>query len=199
MVSIKEPIKTLVAELKRLPGVGEKTAQRYTYALLSMKADDAKKIAHAIVKVKDSIIMCSRCYDFSENNPCSICSDTRRDQTTICVIEDPRDLLAIEKSTAYRGVYHVLHGVISPISGIGPDELRIAELKNRIGKQRVKEVIIATNPTKEGEVTAHVICEHIDGLGVKITRIAQGVPMGGDIEYFDPATLLAAMKNRREL
>ena len=199
MISNYDPIRKLIDELKRLPGVGEKTAQRLAYFIVGMNRRDAEGISGAIVEVKDKIMVCSICYNFERSDPCPICSDPKRDNTTICVIEDPRDLVAVEGGTSFKGLYHVLHGVISPISGIGPDELRIDELKRRIERGGVMEVIIATNPTKEGEITARYIQDRISGLGVRVTRIAQGVPAGGDLEYFDPQTLSAALANRREL
>ncbi len=199
MISNNDPIKKLIDELKRLPGVGEKTAQRLAYFIVAMNRRDAEGISNAIVEVKDKIRVCSICYNFERSDPCPICSDPKRDNTTICVIEDPRDLVAVEGGTSFKGLYHVLHGVISPISGIGPDELRIDELKRRIERGGIREIIIATNPTKEGEITARYIQERISGLDVRITRIAQGVPAGGDLEYFDPQTLSAALANRREL
>jgi recombination protein RecR len=192
-----EPIRRLTLELTRLPGIGEKSAQRLAYAIVGMSARDARAIATAIVDVKEKITTCSVCFDFSPTDPCRICSDEKRDASLVCVVEDSRDLRALEKGGAYRGLYHVLHGVISPMSGTGPGELRIQELVARVKDRKVTEVIIATNPTKEGEVTAHYIQDALSGISVSISRIAQGVPAGGDLEYFDPATLQAALNNRR--
>ena len=199
MISNDDPIKKLIDELKRLPGVGEKTAQRLAYFIVAMNRRDAEGISSAIVEVKSKIRVCSVCYNFAKSDPCPICSDPKRDAAVICVIEDPRDLVAMERGTSFKGLYHVLHGVISPMSGIGPDELRIEELKRRIERGGINEIIIATNPTKEGEITARYIQERISGLDVRVTRIAQGVPAGGDLEYFDPQTLTAALANRREI
>ena len=195
----EDPIKNLIDALKRLPGVGEKTAQRFAYFIIGMTGRDARLVAQAIVEVKERIKVCSVCYNLTETDPCPICTDTRRDRSIICVLEEPRDLLALEKSGSFRGVYHILGGLVSPISNVGADELRIEELRHRVPAEGVREVIIATNPTKEGELTAHVIQERLSDMNVRITRIAQGLPAGGDIEYFDSQTLTAALTNRREL
>jgi len=194
-----EPIRRLTLELTRLPGIGEKSAQRLAYAIVGMSTRDARSIATAIIGVKEKITTCSICFDFSPTDPCRICTDAKRDASTVCVVEDPRDLRALEKGGAYRGLYHVLHGVISPMGGTGPGELRIQELVARVKDHSVREVIIATNPTKEGEVTAHYIQDALSGISVSISRIAQGIPAGGDLEYFDPATLEAALNNRRDM
>ncbi|MBN1883087.1 MAG: recombination protein RecR [Deltaproteobacteria bacterium] len=194
-----EPIRRLTRELTRLPGIGEKSAQRLAYAVVGMSARDARSIASAIIEVKEKITSCSVCFDFSPTDPCRICTDAKRDASVVCVVEDPRDLRALEKAGSYRGLYHVLHGVISPMSGTGPGELRIQELVARVKEHNVKEIIIATNPTKEGEVTAHYIQDALSGISISISRIAQGIPAGGDLEYFDPATLQAALNNRREM
>ncbi len=195
----EDPIKNLIDALKRLPGVGEKTAQRFAYFIIGMTGRDARLVAQAIVEVKERIKVCSVCYNLTETDPCPICTDTRRDRSIICVLEEPRDLLALEKSGSFRGVYHILGGLVSPISNVGADELRIEELRHRVLDEGVREVIIATNPTKEGELTSHVIQERLSDMNVRITRIAQGLPAGGDIEYFDSQTLTAALTNRREL
>ncbi len=194
-----DPIKNLIDALRRLPGVGEKTAQRFAYAIIGMTGRDAKSIAQSIIEVKERIRLCSVCYNLAETDPCPICADPKRDRSIICVLEDPRDLIALEKSGSFRGLYHILGGLVSPITNIGTDELRIGELRRRIVAEGVREVIIATNPTKEGELTSHVIRESLAGTNVRITRIAQGLPAGGDIEYFDSQTLTAALTNRREL
>jgi len=195
----EDPIKNLIDALKRLPGVGEKTAQRFAYFIIGMTGRDARLVAQAIVEVKERIKVCSVCYNLTETDPCPICTDPRRDRSIICVLEEPRDLLALEKSGSFRGVYHILGGLVSPISNVGADELRIEELRHRVLDEGVREVIIATNPTKEGELTSHVIQERLSDMNVRITRIAQGLPAGGDIEYFDSQTLTAALTNRREL
>ena len=195
----EDPIKNLIDAFRRLPGVGEKTAQRFAYFITSMTDRDARFIAQAIVEVKERIKVCSVCYNLAEADPCPICADPRRDQSIICVLEDPRDLIALEKSGSFKGVYHILGGLISPITNTGVDELRIEELRRRITAGGVREVIIATNPTKEGELTAHLIRQRLEGTDIRVTRIAQGLPAGGDLEYFDSQTLTAALTNRREL
>jgi recombination protein RecR len=198
-MSHEDPIRELIDALRRLPGVGEKSAQRFAYSIVGMSHRDARAIAQAIVEVKETIKVCSACYNFTTTDPCPICSDSRRDRTVICVLEDPRDLAALEKSGSFKGLYHILGGLVSPLAGTGPDDLRINELKKRITTQEVREIVIATNPTKEGDLTAHCIQERLSATGVRITRIARGVPMGGDLEYFDSQTLAAALKYRREL
>jgi recombination protein RecR len=194
-----DPIKNLIDALRRLPGVGEKSAQRFAYAIIGMTGRDAKSIAQSIIEVKERIKLCSICYNLAETDPCAICTDPRRDRSIICVLEDPRDLIALERSGSFKGVYHILGGLVSPSANVGVDELRIEELRRRIIAEGVREVIIATNPTKEGELTSHVILDHLAGTDVRITRIAQGLPAGGDLEYFDSQTLTAALTNRREL
>jgi recombination protein RecR len=198
-MSHEDPIRELIDALRRLPGVGEKSAQRFAYSIIGMSHRDARAIAQAITEVKDTIKLCSACYNFATTDPCPICSDSRRDRSVICVLEDPRDLAALEKSGSFKGLYHILGGLVSPLAGTGPDDLRINELKRRITTEGVREIVIATNPTKEGDLTAHCIHERLSPTGVRITRIARGVPMGGDLEYFDSQTLTAALKYRREL
>jgi recombination protein RecR len=195
----EDPIGNLIDALKRLPGVGEKTAQRFAYFIIGMTGRDARLVAQAIVEVKERIKVCSICYNLTETDPCPICTDPRRDRSIICVLEEPRDLIALEKSGSFKGVYHILGGLVSPITNTGVDELRIEELRHRVSAEGVREVIIATNPTKEGELTSHVILERLSGMDVRVTRIAQGLPAGGDLEYFDSQTLTAALTNRREL
>lgn len=195
----EDPIKNLTDALRRLPGVGEKTAQRFAYFIIGMTGRDARLIAQAIVEAKERIKVCSVCYNLTESDPCPICADPRRDRSVICVLEDPRDLVALEKSGSFKGIYHVLGGLVSPIHNTGVDELRIEELRRRVTAEGVREVIIATNPTKEGELTSHLIRQHLEDADVRVTRIAQGLPAGGDLEYFDSQTLTAALTNRREL
>jgi recombination protein RecR len=195
----EDPIGNLIDALRRLPGVGEKTAQRFAYFIIGMTGRDARLIAQAIIEVKERIRVCSICYNLTEADPCPICTDPRRDRSIICVLEEPRDLVALEKSGSFKGVYHILGGLVSPITNTGADELRIEELRRRVSAEGVREVIIATNPTKEGELTSHVILERLSGMNVRVTRIAQGLPAGGDLEYFDSQTLTAALTNRREL
>ena len=195
----EDPIKNLIDALRRLPGVGEKTAQRFAYFIIGMTGRDARLIAQTIIEVKERIKVCSVCYNLTETDPCPICTDPRRDRSIICVLEDPRDLIALEKSGSFKGIYHVLGGLVSPITNTGVDELRIEELRHRVTAEGVREVIIATNPTKEGELTSHLIRQRLDDTDVRVTRIAQGLPAGGDLEYFDSQTLTAALTNRREL
>jgi recombination protein RecR len=195
----EDPIKNLIDALRRLPGVGEKTAQRFAYFIIGMTGRDARLIAQTIVEVKERIKVCSVCYNLTETDPCPICTDPRRDRSIICVLEEPRDLIALEKSGSFKGIYHVLGGLVSPITNTGVDELRIEELRHRVTAEGVREVIIATNPTKEGELTSHLIRQRLEDTDVRVTRIAQGLPAGGDLEYFDSQTLTAALTNRREL
>jgi recombination protein RecR len=195
----EDPIKNLIDALRRLPGVGEKTAQRFAYFIIGMTGRDARLIAQTIIEVKERIKVCSVCYNLTETDPCPICTDPRRDRSIICVLEEPRDLVALEKSGSFKGVYHVLGGLVSPITNTGVDELRIEELRHRVTAEGVREVIIATNPTKEGELTSHLIRQRLEDTDVRVTRIAQGLPAGGDLEYFDSQTLTAALTNRREL
>jgi recombination protein RecR len=193
------PIARLVAELAKLPGVGEKTAARLAFHILRAPAEDARALAQAIVDLRTKIRLCSSCWDFTEQDPCGICEDQRRDAALLCVVAHPQDVIAIERTGGYRGRYHVLHGVLSPLDGIGPDDLRIAELVKRCGDGRVREVIVATNPSVEGETTAIYLAKLLRPLGVRTSRIATGVPMGGELEYADRLTLARALDGRREL
>jgi len=193
------PITRLVVELGKLPGVGEKTAARLAFHILRAPLEDAQALAQAITDLRSKIRLCSLCWDFTEQDPCSICRDQRRDDSLLCVVAHPQDVIAIERTGGYRGRYHVLHGVLSPLEGIGPDDLRIAELVRRCGNDQVREVIVATNPSVEGETTAIYLAKLIRPLGVKISRIATGVPMGGELEYADRLTLARALDGRREL
>ncbi|MCH8186102.1 MAG: recombination protein RecR [Chloroflexi bacterium] len=192
------PVSRLVDEFHKLPGIGPKTAQRLTYFLVRMPEDQARSLAEAIVAVKDRIILCSRCYNITESDPCLVCNDLARDQTRICVVEEALDVLALERTRTYKGLYHVLHGVISPINGVGPDELQIQPLLGRLRGGDIQEVILATNPNLEGEATSMYIHKLIEPLGMKITRPARGLPVGGDIEYADEVTLSRAMEGRQE-
>lgn len=193
------PIERLLEELERLPGIGPKSAQRLAYHILVAESADAERLADAIVEVKRTIRFCSRCYNFAEAELCDICANTQRDQHLICVVEEPRDLAAIERTAEFRGTYHVLQGAISPIDGIGPDRLRIKELVERVGREGTTEVVIATNPNAEGETTALYISRLLKPLGVKVTRIASGLPVGGELEYADEVTLGRALEARREM
>jgi recombination protein RecR len=192
-------IDRLIEEFNKLPGIGKKTAQRLTYYLLKVSVEDAMALADAISEIKEKITFCSECSNLTEVDPCAICSDPKRDNRFLCVIEEPSDVGPIERTGTYRGLYHILMGVISPLDGIGPDDLTTARLIERIKKGSFQEVILATNPTREGEATASYIAKILRPLGVRITRIARGLPMGGDIEYADEVTLSEAMDGRREL
>jgi recombination protein RecR len=200
------PLARLVQELSKLPGIGEKTAARLAFHLLKAKKDDVSRLADSIGKLRQEMGLCRRCFGFSEVNPqnedgalCDICRDPERAEELICVVEEPADLIAVEKSQEYRGLYHVLHGTISPLDGVGPDALRIKELLERLHDSRVREVIVATNPTVDGEATALYLSKVIKPLGISVTRIARGLPMGGDLEYIDVVTLGKALEGRREI
>ena len=194
-----DPIQRLVVELAKLPGIGEKTAQRLAFHILKAPRDYARDLSKAILEVVDKVRLCSVCCALTENDPCPLCGDPRRDGRILCVIEGVADQLAIERTREYKGRYHVLHGVLSPLEGIGPDQLRVKERLARLGKGEGEEVIVATNPDVEGEVTALYLTKLIKPLGIKVTRIAQGVPMGGDLEYADQVTLARAISGRREM
>jgi recombination protein RecR len=193
------PIARLLEELERLPGIGPKSAQRIAYWLLTSETADAQRLADAIVEVKRAIHFCSRCFNFAEGDLCAICADSKRDATKICVVEEPRDVMAIERTGEFHGLYHVLHGAISPIDGIGPDQLRMRELIERLGLEDVREVVVATNPNVEGETTALYLARLIKPLGTTVTRIASGLPVGGDLEFADEVTLGRALEARREM
>jgi recombination protein RecR len=193
------PIARLVVELGKLPGIGEKTAARLAFHILRAPLEDAQALALAITDLRAKIRLCSSCWDFTEDDPCAICRDERRDGTLMCVVAHPQDVIAIERTGGYRGRYHVLHGVLSPLEGIGPDDLRIAELIKRCGGSQLREVIVATNPSVEGETTAIYLAKLLRPLGVRTSRIATGVPMGGELEYADRLTLARALDGRREL
>jgi recombination protein RecR len=197
MFKSAQSVERLIAELTRLPGIGRKTAQRLTFWILKMKKDDAARLAQAILDVKEKVRRCSICSNITETEPCHICLDSKRDRTTVCVVEEANDVLALEKSGEYRGLYHVLEGALSPLDGIGPEKLRFKELVDRIGSG-VKEVIIATNPNVEGEATAVYISKLMKPLRVKVTRIARGLPVGSDLEYADQSTLSKALQGRQE-
>ena len=193
------PVARLIQELNNLPGIGPKSAQRLAYYLIRLPAEEANALAGAITAVKEKIILCSVCQNLTDTDPCAICADSRRDTTQICVVEEPLDVLALERTHCYRGIYHILHGVISPINGIGPEDLKLKELLPRLDDGSVREVIIATNPTLEGEATAMYIRRHIAPLGLKVTHLARGLPVGGDLEYADELTLSRAFQGRQEL
>ncbi len=193
------PIDRLVAGLKRLPGIGEKSATRLAFHLLGAPDAQVTELAEAIGRLKQEIILCELCYDLTDRSPCGICRDERRDPTLLCVVEEPADLAAIERSGSFRGRYHVLGGAFAPIDGVGPDELRIAELEERVKCSDVQEVLLATNPNAEGDATAHYIGEQLRPLGVTLSRIAYGMPLGGDLEYADHVTVGICIENRRSL
>ena len=192
------PIARLIQQLAKLPGIGEKTAARLAFHILRAPAEDAAALGAAIVELRARIKLCGQCCDFTEEDPCPICRDARRDPSVICAVAQPQDVVAIERTGGYRGRYHVLHGVLSPLDGIGPDDLRITELVRRAGGE-VKEVIVATNPSVEGETTAVYLAKLLRPLGVRTSRIATGVPMGGELEYADRLTLARALDGRREI
>lgn len=199
MSDIAAPVAALIEEFSKLPGVGVKTAQRLTFFVLRSPTDQARRLAEAIMRVKESIIYCSRCFNITETDPCLICSNTNRDQDVICVVEEPLDVLALEKTGVYKGLYHVLHGAISPVEGVGPKDLRIEELLQRVGSGAVREIILATNPNFEGEYTANYILKELKLFNVRVTGLARGLPNGGDLEYADEGTLGRALDGRREL
>ena len=193
------PLAKLIEHFRTLPGIGTKTAVRLAYHLLDMDARQARALADAIIEAKEKIGFCNTCFDLSDRNPCAICASERRDHKTICVVEQPQDVAAMERMHDYKGVYHVLHGALSPLEGIGPENLRIRELLNRLSGDEVQEVIMATNPNVEGEATAMYLARLLKPLGVKVTRIAHGLPVGGDLEYADEVTLAKALENRVEI
>ena len=192
-------IQKLLDELERLPGVGPKSAQRIAFWLLNADTVTARRLADAIIEVKQTVHFCSTCFNYAEADECSICADPTRDHTTICVVEEPRDVTAIERTGEFSGVYHVLGGVISPMDGIGPEQLHVRELMSRLSDDAVKEVILATNPNVEGETTAVYLARMIKPLNVTVTRLASGLPVGGDLEYADEVTLGRAIEARRAM
>lgn len=199
MKSRVKPIENLVHEFSKLPGVGQKTAQRLAYYILENDLEEAKNLSNAIIDAKENVVECTVCANFADTDPCEICSDLKRDRSIICVVEYPKDVEAMERTNCYHGMYHVLQGVISPQKGIGPSNLKIRELLKRLEDDSVKEIIIATNPTAEGDTTALYLSRLINPLGIKTTRIGYGLPVGGDLEYYDDVTISTAMENRREL
>ncbi len=197
-------LETLVEQLAKLPGIGKKTAQRLAFHLLRVNEQEALDLARAITRVRTEVGTCERCGNVAETQPCYLCSDAKRDATLLCVVEQPGDVVAIERSGAYRGIYHVLRGVLSPLDGIGPEELRVPDLVRRVREEGIREVILAMNPTAQGEATSHFLAEvlagiEVDGQRVSVSRIARGVPMGSEIELSDQATLARALEGRRQL
>nr|WP_290667268.1 recombination mediator RecR [Ardenticatena sp.] len=198
MSAIPKAVARLIDEFAKLPGVGPKTASRLTFYLLRAPEEQVQALADALYELRRHLVTCSRCFNIGETNPCGICSDTSRDQATVCVVEEPLDVIAIERTGAYKGLYHVLHGAISPVDGILPQDLRIRELVQRVKQEPIEEVILATNPTLEGEATAEYIARQLRSHGVRLTRLARGLPMGGDLEYADEVTLSRALQGRSE-
>jgi recombination protein RecR len=193
------PVQDLIDELGRLPGVGPKSAQRIAFHLLTMEKTDALRLADAIASAKEKVTLCERCFNLAEGPVCTICADDRRDPTVLCVVEEPRDLVALERTREFRGRYHVLQGAISPINGVGPDQLRVKELLARLGAEPIEEVILCTNPNIEGEATASYLARLLQPVGVRVSRLASGLPVGGDLEYADELTLGRALEGRRAL
>ena len=193
------PLTRLVEQFERLPGIGRKTAQRLAFFVLSLPKEEAQKFSDAIMDAHEKIKRCKICQNLTDSEICSICSDETRDRSTICVVEDPRDVIAFERTREYRGLYHVLHGLISPMDGIGPDQIYVKELLARLADDTVKEVIMATNPRVEGEATAMYLSRIVKPLGVKVTRLAYGIPVGGNLEYADEVTLYRALEGRNEI
>ena len=189
----------MIDELGRLPGVGPKSAQRIAFHLLKVPPEDANRLASSIIAVKEKITLCTRCFNVAEGGLCSICTDDRRDITSVCVVEDPRDIVSVERTGEFSGRYHVLQGALNPIEGIGPDQLRVRELLGRMEEEGITEVILCTNPNLEGETTAMYLARLLKPMGLKVTRIASGLPVGGDLEYADELTLGRALEGRREV
>ncbi len=197
--AIPEPVTQLIEAFSRLPGVGPKTASRLTYYLLRASDEVSQSLAHALIELKANTRFCSQCWNITERDPCPICADASRQRTLIAVVEEPLDVLAVERTGGYNGLYHVLHGAISPVNGIGPDQLKVKELVRRVQTQNILEVIIATNPGLEGDATAMYLHQQLAPLGVKVTRLARGLPTGGDLEYVDAMTLIRALQGRNEM
>jgi len=197
--ALARPLARLIDELSKLPGVGPKTAQRLAYYILRASAGDAESLAAAVRSVKTDLLYCQTCFNIAETDPCAVCRADDRDRRMICVVEEPLDVLAIERTNAYRGVYHVLHGAISPVNGVRPDDLRIRELGQRVRLGGVEELILATNPNLEGEATAMYIAQSLGDVAVRVTRLARGLPIGGDLEYADELTVGRALEGRRAL
>ena len=193
------PVQDLIDELGRLPGIGPKSAQRIAFYLLKVEPEDAKRLARVIVDAKDKVSWCRRCFNIAEGDLCKVCRDERREATVVCVVEEPRDIVAVERTQEFRGVYHVLQGAISPLEGVGPEQLRVRELLARVEAEGVQEVILCTNPNIEGEATAMYLAKLLKPLGLRVTRIASGLPVGGDLEYADEVTLGRALEGRREV
>ena len=194
-----KPLARLHEQLRRLPGIGSKTALRLAYHVLDMPSEDVRELADALISAKEQIRLCTCCFDLCDSDLCDICRDKTRDRTVVCVIEQPQDLMAMERSRGYKGLYHVLHGVLSPLDGVGPEQLKIKELLVRLQSGEIKEVIVATNSDVEGEATATYLAHLLKPIGVTVSRIAHGLPVGGDLEYADEVTLSKALENRRNM
>lgn len=194
-----KPLAQLIEELQKLPGIGPKSAQRLAFHLLKQPDGDVKRLAQSLVDAKEQIRLCSVCSNLSVHDPCELCAHPTRDVTTVCVVAEPKDLVAVERTKEYKGRYHVLQGLISPMDGVGPDQLKIKELLDRVGSGEIQEIILAINPTIEGEVTTLYLSRMLKPLGVRVTRIAFGLPMGGDLEYADEMTLVKALEGRRDV
>lgn len=192
-------IEKLIESFEKLPSIGHKTAQRLAFYMLDLNMEEIKEFTDSIINAKTNLKFCSKCYNISDTDPCNICSNPKRDESIICVVEEVRDVLAMERTHEFKGVYHVLHGSISPMNGVGPDDIRIKELLSRLMDGNVKEIILATNPRVEGEATSMYISKLVKPLGVKVTRIARGIPIGGDLEYTDEVTLAKALEGRSEI
>ncbi|MEA3337776.1 MAG: recombination mediator RecR [Chloroflexota bacterium] len=199
MQKVATPIANVIDALSRLPGIGPKTAARLAYYMLRAPEEEVFVLADALRELRERTVFCERCHNIAETSPCAICTSEERDRSVICVVEEPSDVLAIERTRAYRGVYHVLHGAISPVDGVGPEQLRVAELLARLQVEPVDEVLLATNPNLEGEATAMYLAHLIGPLGIRVTRLAHGLPVGGDLEYADEMTLSRALEGRREM
>lgn len=193
------PVQRLIDEMARLPGIGGKTAQRLAFHLLTVEEADARRLSAAISDMRDQIGQCSRCFNVSANDECAVCRDTKRDHTIVCVVERPQDIVVVERTQEFRGRYHVLGGALSPINGVGADQLRLSELKRRVGDEGIAELIVATNPTIEGDATAMFIARDFKPMGVRVSRLASGLPVGGDLDYADEITLGRALNGRMEL
>lgn len=201
MRSVPRPVERLIEAFSRLPGIGPKTASRLTYYLIRVSADESKELSEALRELKDGTTFCSDCFNITsvDLDPCEICRDHQRERKVLCVVEEPLDVLAIERTGKFSGCYHVLHGAISPVEGVGPEDLKIDELIARLGRDSVEEVILATNPTLEGEATAMFLKHRFEGRSIRLTRLARGLPSGGDLEYADPVTLTQALEGRQEM
>ncbi len=199
MANYSPSIEKLIESFEKLPSIGHKTAQRLAFYMLDVNNEEAKEFTDAILNAKQNLKFCSKCFNISDTDPCNICADSKRDQSTICVVEDVRDVFAMERTHEYKGVYHILHGSISPMNGIGPDDIKIKELLARLMDGNIKELILATNPRVEGEATSMYISKLVKPMGIKVTRIARGIPIGGDLEYTDEVTLMKALEGRSEM